>query len=377
VDFDRNWEAPSSIYFNTKTRAYATLDARAQTEYGTLRSYFITGINIDNQGATGAYTFRAFIQLAGFTWGLTDSIFDAYSMTPFHLNIVSSTNGSIGATGVWQWRYTAQLGGGFSASVAIEDPRRRDGAVRDANPVGPGPAFTPTGIGVHAGDEWPDVLAQLAASGPWGRAQVAVAVRDASVINAAGTGTLNATGWAAMAGGFFNVPGLPGDTFGIQVAYAEGAVRYLTGNANTAATGFFALGKGGNTAVGLVADGLVVGGVYNLSKGWSLEAGYEHAWSKTLKTSIAGGIVSVDYPSTAGGFFCPGGSCDTRFWNVGSRTQWSPVPNFGIGLDVLYTHIDNITLVSGIGVPGTYAGQVRGDVDVWTAMIRVFRNFWP
>jgi hypothetical protein len=356
VNFNTDWEAPGAIYFNTKTRAYATFDARAQTAYGTLRSYFVSGINIDNHGGTAAYTFRAFIQLAGFTWGLSDSIFDAYSTTPFHLNIVSATNGSIGATGVWQWRYTAQLGGGLSVSIAAEDPRRRDGVVAGA--VG----------GAHSGDEWPDLLGAIDITGQWGRAQAAVMVRDASAVSGATT-TINKTGWAAMVGGFFRVPGMPGDTFGIQAAYAEGAVRYLTGNVNVAAaTGVFNLGKDNNTASGLIADGTIAGGVYTLSTGWSIEAGYEHAWSKTLKTSLAGGIVDVDY----GGAACPGGICDTRVWNIGSRTQWSPVPNFSLAVDVLYTNVDDAP-----GVGAAYVGQVKGDVDVWTAMVRVRRDFWP
>jgi hypothetical protein len=358
VDFNTNNDAPSAIYFNTKTRAYATFDARAQTDYGTLRSYFITGINIDNQAAATAYTFRAFIQLAGFTWGLTDSIFDAYSITPIHLNIVAATNGSIGATGVWQWRYTAELGGGLSASIAIEDPRRRDGAVFGT---------------AHAGDEWPDLLGQLQASGAWGRVSAAVAVRDATIITGP-TSTTSDIGWAAMIGGLLRVPGMPGDTFGFQVSYAEGAVRYLTGNVNTGAGGIFSLGNDGKNAQGIVADGyLTPAGIYNLSKGWSIEAGYEHAWSKTLKSSIAGGYVAIDYPGNAASGFCVRGICDTRVWNVGSRTEWSPVPNFSLALDVLYTHVDDF----GAAGVAPYIGQVRGDVDVWTAMVRVRRDFWP
>ena len=76
------------------------------------------------------YMDRAFIQLAGFTWGLDHldlrRLFDA---TPFHLNYVVATNGSIGATGIWQWRYTAQFGNGIYGAVAVEDPQRRRGAI--------------------------------------------------------------------------------------------------------------------------------------------------------------------------------------------------------------------------------------------------------
>jgi hypothetical protein len=205
-------------------------------------------------------------------------------------------------------------------------------------------------------------------TGQWGRVQAAVMVRDASIVTGATT-TNNKTGWAAMVGGFINVPGMAGDTFGFQASYAEGAARYLTGNVNTGASGVFNLGKDNNTASGLIADGTIAGGVYTLSTGWSIEAGYEHAWSRTLKTSIIGGYLAMDY----GGALCPGTTCDTRVWNVGSRTQWSPVPNFSIGVDVLYTHVDD---APGVGAAYT-AAMPKGDVDVWTAMVRVARNFWP
>jgi hypothetical protein len=356
VDFNVNWDAPGAIHFNTRTRAYITFDARTQTEYGTLRSYAHIGGNIDNQGATAGYMDRAFIQLAGFTWGLTDSIFDAYSITPFHMNYVAATNGSIGATGIWQWRYTAQFGGGFSASVAIEDPRRRD--------VNAALAGT-----THAGDEWPDVIGQIEARGPWGAVSAAVAVRDATIISGPNT-TISDVGWAAMVGGFFNVPGLPGDTFGVQLTYANGATGYVTGNLNTVG-GIFSLGKGSRNAQGLVADGISFGGVYRLATAWGAEAGYEHAWSKTLKTSLVGGIVSIEYDNIGGA--CLAGICDTKVWNVGSRTTWSPVQNLSLGVDIMYTHVDDF------GAPGVanYVGKTRGDVDVWTGLIRVQRVFWP
>jgi hypothetical protein len=323
---------------------------------------------------------RAFIQLAGFTWGLTDSIFDLYNITPFHLNYVAGTGGSIGATGVWQWRYTAQLGGGLSASVAIEDPRRRDAPVITGLMIcsssGSGTGTSACGSNQHAGDSWPDVTANLKADGAWGSAQIAVAVRDASVIGLTSTTRVEKVGWAAMAGAFIKVPGLPGDTFGVNVAYGKGATSYVTQNINTLAAGSpvgpvgsFALGKGGKTATGVIADGVFSAGSYSLATAWSVEAGYEHAWSKTLKTSLAGGYVSIDYPSVFG--LCGANLCDTTVWNVGSRTTWSPVEYLSLALDIMYTHVDSATG----GAP--YAGTTKGDVNVWTGLVRVQHAFYP
>jgi hypothetical protein len=57
-----------------RSRGYITADARNQTEYGTVRGYLAVGLSTNNVGFDGAAnTFsanRAFIQWAGFTFGL-------------------------------------------------------------------------------------------------------------------------------------------------------------------------------------------------------------------------------------------------------------------------------------------------------------------
>jgi len=66
-----------------RARGYITADARNQTEYGTVRGYLAVGLSTNNIGADNAgNTFssnRAFIQWAGFTFGLTQSFFDFYN----------------------------------------------------------------------------------------------------------------------------------------------------------------------------------------------------------------------------------------------------------------------------------------------------------
>ena len=66
-----------------RSRGYITADARSQTEYGTVRGYLAVGLNTSNTGFDNAgNTFsanRAFIQWAGFTFGLAQSFFDFYS----------------------------------------------------------------------------------------------------------------------------------------------------------------------------------------------------------------------------------------------------------------------------------------------------------
>ena len=67
------------------------------------------------------------------------------------------------------------------------------------------------------------------------------------------------------------------------------------------------------------------------------------------------------------------------FFEIGSRTQWNPVAQLDIGLEVLYTKHN--TAFKG---PGIYAQNlarpavpVFDDQDVWSAMFRWQRNFYP
>ena len=67
-----------------RARGYITADARDQTEYGTVRGYIAVGLSTNDVGLnTAANQFsanRAFIQWAGFTFGLAQSFYDFYSV---------------------------------------------------------------------------------------------------------------------------------------------------------------------------------------------------------------------------------------------------------------------------------------------------------
>ena len=111
-----------------RVRGYITADARNQSEYGTVRGYLAVGLNTNTTGADNAQnTFsanRAFIQWAGFTFGLSQSFFDFYSSpsTSYWGSFPASDTGD----GGWMVAgYTAQFGNGFSGTIAAE-MRRND-----------------------------------------------------------------------------------------------------------------------------------------------------------------------------------------------------------------------------------------------------------
>src|SRR5262252_1135583 len=114
---------------NFRTRIYFSVDARQQTEYGTLRSYFRFGVQettpTDGPSNSGvAFWDRAFIQFAGFTVGRTVSFYDGVTWADFAYNNPRTTFDS-GANGITVWAYTAQFGNGISASISAEDPNGR------------------------------------------------------------------------------------------------------------------------------------------------------------------------------------------------------------------------------------------------------------
>src|SRR5579872_979340 len=113
--------------FWTRERGYITADAREQTAYGVARGYIAVGIASQNQGnevpSAQANMNRAFVQWAGFTAGLSVSFFDFYPAAAQLYRAGNLPQEDSGDGGWWVWGYTAQFGGGFSATLAAEERR--------------------------------------------------------------------------------------------------------------------------------------------------------------------------------------------------------------------------------------------------------------
>ena len=122
---------------NYRVRGVATFDARTQTEYGTLRSYFRAGWENTTPAATGGgstaspFWDRAFIQFAGFTVGRAQSFYDGFTFGGAYSYLNVRVGGDTGATGQNLWAYTVQFGNGVSYSVSLEDPATKRGSVID------------------------------------------------------------------------------------------------------------------------------------------------------------------------------------------------------------------------------------------------------
>jgi len=389
----------SSLYDRTsqtetmRARLYFSVDVRSQTEFGTLRAYGTLVQTFSsvagNTGSVGAN--RAFIQFAGFTLGQTISFFDFFSFAKYS-NQINYIGSETDVNGWLLAAYTAQFGNGFSATVSVEDPRNF-GIIDAAAPVtGVNGTYTSRQAGFNG---WPDIVANLRVDQSWGSAQIMGALHDVSATYY--TGTVNPgfvqgnghpgdeVGWAAGIGVLLNLPVLgAGDNVSAQFAYAEGATNYNLQRS-------FNIWDGSSSAVGFAADA-----VYNsttlsglsLVKSWSAAGGFQHVWNPQWKTSLYGGYAKLEYP--AGFNLCPVGvancvgSADSAFWQVGSRTVWTPVQNLDLSVDVMYNKIETAfagtTFGAGAtGFPGSKpAGTYSlGDQDIWAFILRAQRNFWP
>jgi hypothetical protein len=264
--------------------------------------------------------------------------------------------------------------------------------------------------GQYAAQRYPDVVANLRVDQPWGSAQIMAAVHDASgscvgpTCNPGGANTdaQDATGWAVGAGVQFNLPWAQGDQFWLQGTWARGAASYLGFNFNAGNNIFVMYGNNaGAGAIGSIGlnhpmDGIFgVDGRVSLTEGFQVVAAAQHYWTPALRTSVFGGYAQLDWNATGTALYCasvvptpPGGlagagtTCNPDFSvvQVGSRTIWSPVANLDIGVEVLYTRLDQnhtgnwLLPANGSRAAGLYTAE---DKDTWSGVLRFQRNFWP
>jgi hypothetical protein len=412
----------------SRSRILTTWDVRTQTEFGTLRGYARAGwqwTTGDPLGAgSGAVTYidRAFVQFAGFTFGLSQSFFEFYGFAQ-HSHQTQVIGADTGGTGINLIAYTAQFGNGFSATISIEDNFKRRKPLVDLNTAGFLLGTTGGGAGVvsanvtgdQSGVRYPDITANIRIDQAWGSAQLSGALHDlranyftGPIAGACAAPNLNTElcghpgdewGYAVNAGVLFNLPWAKGDTVALQAAWGKGAMGYLTGQGGLNLQRY---SSNGNVALAWLVDGIFANpgfiagynGDIEQTEAFIVMGGIEHWWTPSLRTSLYGGYLEADYSNTANALFCASAvavngwgplltatcNLDFKFWQVGSRTVWNPVRNLDVGVDIIYSKINTewngtATLPAFNGRPaGTY---LLGDEDMFSAIFRVQRNFWP
>ena len=431
--FNNYLNTRATVGNNWRVKGVITFDAREQTEYGTLRSYAALGISTNNTGqnppatADNAYYVpRWFIQWAGFTMGHASSFYDFYNTGANQYNSLTGA-GPDSTDGGWDvFGYTAQFGNGVSASIAAEVSRRTTirnvagnvaatgfqltnpfagAAAANAGVINTGTTLAGQG---YAGQQWPDLVANLRVDQAWGSAQIQGALHN---VNASYNGVAEGTGHVgdkvggAIGGGVkFLTPFIAkGDYFEMGADYAVGATRYLMhglGGANT-----FTYYDGANVAIGTVSDAVVGGTVaggnntMELTRGWDINAAFTHFWLPNLKSTLWANYVAINYNAGANAMLCSsigfgnglsgtlavanaGCDFDWSAWAVGLRTEWAATKNLSLGIEVLYGQMQsmsvagNVVTIAANGAKPT-AAYTLSDQDQVAVRFRATRNFYP
>jgi hypothetical protein len=381
-----------------RARGYITADARNQSEYGTVRGYIAVGVNSNDTSGITATSFnanRAFIQWAGFTFGLAQSFYDFYSVaaTSYWGSFPSSDTGD----GGWLVAgYSAQFGNGISATLAAE-MRRMTQIQRGRESLTLSDAFP----NQYGGFQAPDIVANIRVDQAWGSAQIMGALHQVNGTYYDGliTGSGHPDdkwGFVVGAGLKLNTPMIgQGDFFQTQVNYTQGALRYLFNTPNTNWSKI----DGNSAGFGFLSDavfGGTLGGVgaaaasdLELTTAWNINAAYEHFWNPRWRTSLYGGYAAVSYNDTANLLACntnpnaPRANCDTDFstWWIGSRTQWNVTKDFYMGVDVMYARLQSANWGQVGANPNTALSAVGAlpisDQDQLQFRFRVHRDFYP
>jgi len=277
--FNANFNQRQTSNLTARARGYITADAREQTGYGVARAYIAVGLSTSDIGTaaselpSGTYANRAFVQWAGITAGLSQSFYDFYSGPAAAYRAGFTPASDTGDGGWWVWGYTAQLGGGFSATISAEQRRMTqiidETSTTGGAPVGVGGTITgATTAGTGYGG-WiaPDVVGNLRVDQAWGSAQVMAAAHEVNALyyspvgGAAGVPVnghpSDQWGFAVGGGLKLNASAITqGDYFQSQINYTQGAVRYADQGPATTED----ILNGNAQAYGVISD-CVFGGV--------------------------------------------------------------------------------------------------------------------
>jgi hypothetical protein len=424
--FNGNANTRATSNFVMRARAYVTVDAREQTAYGTARGYFAVGISTNDVGLNTAgnqlSANRAFVQFAGITGGITQSFYDYYSAAAASYRGGFYPSSDTGDPGWLVFGYTAQLGNGLSATLAMEERRGTQlinagnggAAFAASNTAGTlNGAYTTTIAGVSAnngaygGQQVGDIVGNLRLDQAWGGAQVMGALHQLNANYY--TSTLPASGhpsddWGFAVGGGLrlNFPSIAqGDYFQSQVNYTQGALRYLFFTPNSD----WVKANGNSEAYGVMSDGVYGfnGSSIEKTTGWGVNASYEHYWAPQWHESFYGGYYAVSYDSQANTYLCLAeagtaltavnvtapapGSCNNNWsvWYAGSRLQWDVTKTFYLGVEALYDNLQSATPVGGSGgailanlqtVAGVTTHQ-ESNANNWAITFRAHKDFLP
>jgi len=360
--------------FNTQGRIW--FDARTQTDWGLLRSYFQINADshpISHQGRGGIYNGnsfsidKAFIQFGGLTAGYAHSFFGFYDndwgdtiWAPYYAE--SNTVNLLA--------YTFTFGGGFNATLSIEDGRdhRTDNGLGTAYASAAGATST----ALQGGQQVPDVVAQLRWDQSWGSLAVQGALHqlrsgDTWALTSTGgvTQTFNVNhsneyGYAVGATALIKLPVVDNGHFVVEGQYADGALDYL-GAGNT----FFGTSPGDlfPKVTSNPAAGVFVVNTIGKAKGWSIVAELGGNITPVLAANLVGSYIDMKSDKFASVI-----DYSAKEYTIAGNLTYTIVKGLSVGGEVAYTHSD-------VDLKGITGGKLSGNASAWQGGIRLKRTF--
>ena len=361
-----------------EVRGRAEFDARTPTAYGVARTLvWIRATNASGQrntaaiGSAGAYfnntglvsntqttnsaggtnqsnvtLERAMVQWAGFTFGVAT---ENYADMP---SVMYGSNMWAGyPNGMPQIAYTAVLGGGFSATLALEDIK----AGNYGNEALTQPStqiqyvanvrwdqswgFVKLNGNLTNNSFWNDSAAQTVLGVP-GAIGAGTGASAASVTN---LGIRTKQGWAVGGTVMFNLPMLAaGDKLWLSANYSDGNIGQLLSTGS--------IWNGSSSAGGRIAGGVYMPYVNTVitnnagaaalatnsatlgnTTGWNVGGLLTHYWDAKWRSNFAASYVSLT-PPTSANYVVGNGSASTYLASL----IYSPAANFDIGVELQY-----------------------------------------
>lgn len=378
-------------------RGIVNMDARTQSAWGTVQTVFAlrlmsaSGLANTPPGyggavfaagnAASATIEAAYIRFAGFTVGQAASNFTFLPPFQYHSMFTAGF-----PNGIRQLAYTATFGGGFSATIALENRAELTNS-NTSNTLGANP-FTATAAttGPNA-QRLPAIVANLRVDQSWGSAMISGAVLEnnatfgnaaLAVVNNVGP-RVSRTGWAVSGGVKVNLPMIAqGDSIQAWVAYGVGALDYVTNsgiNSNPPVTGSWLGGflrADRNMTLFCVNAACTVGGAEQ-TKAWSAAAIFTHYWTPSLRSNLIGSYARVMPGNVSRNTtWANGGLSNATVWGVMGSLIWSPVRNFDIGVELSYARLQQSLPLS---VPANLGLLANVNPSNWTGRVRVERTF--
>ncbi len=373
-----------------EARGRINVDARTQTSWGTVQTAFQLrmtrdkGVLTSNDGAQGLghgsspVLESAFIRFAGFTFGAAR---DNFAFMP-SLTYGAGHWASFG-NGAKQLAYTHTFGGGLSVTVALQDH------LDTTNSSQNGTSLAAAAAPYYVHNSLPQLNGRLDWAQGWGEISIAGAYANISANNAADSFDSSKGVWAVGAGVRINLPMLAsGSALWLHAAYADGMSEYAANYTSVKTTAFrrdvggFAMAahpsyvyEGAGTAASAYRIETV--------KSWNVAALLQHFWAPQYRSIAWVSYGSFDAPAAASARLWNGtsGFGDATAWNVGKQFAWLPTRDFEIGVEVIYSRV-NQDVRTRVDVPAVAGGAaavpgavLKASGSNFTGRLRVERNF--